>query len=60
MSLISLTEHSANIEDPRHESKVTCGLFDVPFLTPATVISGAEGWEKTEDFGYLRLKWLKR
>ena len=29
------------------------------FLTLTAVISGAEGWEEIEDFGRLRLEWLK-
>ncbi|KXS36252.1 MAG: transposase [Idiomarina sp. T82-3] len=30
------------------------------FLTLTAVISGAEGWEEIEDFGRLRLEWLKK
>ncbi len=40
--------------------KVTYELFDVLFLTLTAVISGAEGWEEIEDFGHLRLEWLKK
>ena len=60
MSLTLLTDHFADIEDPRQASKVTYKLFDVLFLTLTAVISGAEGWEEIEDFGHLRLKWLKK
>jgi len=60
MSLTLLTDHFADIEDPRQASKVTYKLFDVLFLTLTAVMSGAEGWEEIEDFGHLRLKWLKK
>ena len=60
MSLTLLTDHFADIEDPRQASKVTYELFDVLFLTLTAVISGAEGWEEIEDFGHLRLEWLKK
>lgn len=60
MSLTLLTDHVADIEDPRQASKVTYELFDVLFLTLTAVISGAEGWEEIEDFGHLRLEWLKK
>ena len=43
MSLTLLTDHFADIEDPRQASKVTYELFDVLFLTLTAVISGAEG-----------------
>jgi len=59
MSLTLLSDHFADIEDPRQASKVTYELFDVLFLTLTVVISGAEGWEEIEDFGHLRLEWLK-
>ncbi|RAJ98470.1 DDE family transposase [Aliidiomarina maris] len=52
MSLTLLTDHFADIEDPRQASKVTYELFDVLFLTLTAVISGAEGWEEIEDFGH--------
>jgi len=54
MSLTLLTDHFADIEDPRQASKVTYKLFDVLFLMLTAVISGAEGWEEIEDFGHLR------
>ena len=60
MSLTLLTDHFADVEDPRQASKVTYKLFDVLFLNLTAVISGAEGWEEIEDFGHLRLKWLKK
>lgn len=60
MSLTLLTDHFADIEDPRQASKVTYQLFDVLFLTLTAVISGAEGWEEIEDSGHLRLTWLKK
>ncbi|EKE80851.1 ISAs1 family transposase [Idiomarina xiamenensis] len=60
MSLTLLTDHFADIEDPRQASKVTYKLFDVLFLILTAVISGAEGWEEIEDFGHSRLEWLKK
>jgi len=35
-------------------------LFDVLFSTLTAVISGAKGWEKTDDFDHLRIEWLKK
>ena len=60
MSLTLLTDHFANIEDPRKASKIAYELFDVLFFTLTTFISGAEFWEEIEDFGHLRLEWLKK
>lgn len=48
MSLTLLTDHFADIEDPRQASKVTYELFDVLFLTLTAVISGQKAGKKSK------------
>jgi len=48
------------IPDPRIERCKKHNLLDILFLTVSAVLSGAQGWEAIEDFGYAKLEWLKR
>ena len=53
-------KHSNSITDPRIERCKKHELIDILLLAISAVISGAQGWEDIEDFGHLKLDWLKR
>ena len=60
MTQKSLLEHFKAVEDPRQIWKIDHQLFDIIFLTVTAVIAGAESWEEIQDFGEMRLDWLKQ
>ncbi|MVF13931.1 transposase family protein [Ketobacter sp. MCCC 1A13808] len=60
MSHSSMLEHFKTVEDPRRAWKIEHPLFDIILLTVSAVIGGAETWEEIQDFGELRLEWLKQ
>jgi len=53
-------EHFSGIKDPRIERCKRHGLLDILFLSVSAVLAGAEGWEAIEEFGHLKLGWLRR
>lgn len=53
-------KHFDPITDPRIERCKKHDLLDILLLAICAVISGAEGWENIEDFGHLKLDWLRR
>ena len=53
-------EHFNSISDPRIERCKKHNLLDILLLAISAVISGAEGWEDIEDFGHLKLDWLRQ
>jgi predicted transposase YbfD/YdcC len=53
-------EHFDSITDPRIERCKKHALIDILLLAISAVLSGAEGWEDIEDFGHLKLDWLKQ
>ncbi len=53
-------KHFNSITDPRIERCKKHELIDILLLAISAVLSGAEGWEDIEDFGHLKLDWLKR
>ena len=52
--------HFESIVDPRIERCKRHALLDILLLAISAVISGAEGWEDIEDFGHLKLDWLRQ
>lgn len=52
--------HFESIADPRIERCKKHKLLDILLLAISAVISGAEGWEDIEDFGHLKLDWLRQ
>ncbi|MDP8102101.1 ISAs1 family transposase, partial [Phocoenobacter atlanticus] len=52
--------HFSIIKDPRIERCKKHALIDILFLSICAVLSGAEGWEDIEDFGHVKLDWLRR
>jgi hypothetical protein len=53
-------KHFDSITDPRIERCKKHSLLDILLLAISAVISGAEGWEDIEDFGRLKLDWLRK
>ena len=52
-------KHFESITDPRIERCKKHNLLDILLLAISAVLSGAEGWEDIEDFGHLKLDWLR-
>lgn len=52
-------KHFNSITDPRIERCKKYDLLGTLLLAISAVLSGAEGWEDIEDFGHLKLDWLK-
>lgn len=59
MELEKLMAHISIIPDYRQPWKVEHKLSDIFLLTIFAVISGAEGWEDTQDFGETHIDFLK-
>lgn len=59
MSLDSL-KHFEIIQDPRIDRCKRYELMDILLLCICAVMAGAEGWEDIEDFGKLKLDWLRQ
>lgn len=57
---MSFLKHFETLEDPRSHINRQHDLLDIIFLTISAVLSGAEGWEGIEEFGHIKLDWLKR
>ena len=53
-------KHFNSITDPRIERCKKHELIDILLLAISAVLSGAQGWEDIEDFGRLKLDWLKK
>jgi len=53
-------KHFDSITDPRIERCKKHNLLDILLLAFSAVLSGAEGWEDIEDFGHLKLDWLRQ
>lgn len=53
-------KHFNSIIDPRIERCKKHELTDILLLAISAVLSGAQGWEDIEDFGHLKLNWLKK
>lgn len=53
-------KHFDSITDPRIERCKKHNLLDILLLAISAILSGAEGWEDIEDFGHLKLDWLRR
>ena len=49
-----------SISDPRIERCKKHNLIDILFLAISAVISGSEGWEDIENFGHIKLDWLRQ
>ena len=56
----SFLKYFNEITDPQIERCKKHNLLDILLLAISAVLSGAEGWEDIEDFGHLKLDWLKK
>ena len=52
--------HFDSITDPRIERCKKHNLLDILLLSISAVMSGAAGWEDIEDFGHLKIDWLRQ
>ena len=48
------------LSDPRIARGKAHQLLDIVGLAICAVVSGAEGWETSEEFGHAKLAWLRR
>lgn len=53
-------KHFDSVQDPRIDRCKRHNLLDILLLAISAVISGSEGWEDIEDFGHLKLDWLRQ
>lgn len=49
-----------SISDPRIERCKKHNLLDIILLAVTAVMSGSEGWEDIENFGHIKLDWLRQ
>jgi len=59
MSATFLT-HFDSVSDPRIERCKKHNLMDILLLSISAVMSGSEGWEDIENFGHIKLGWLRK
>ena len=52
-------KHFNSITGPLIERCKKHELIDILLLAISAVLSGAKGWEDIEEFGHLKLDWLK-
>lgn len=55
---VSISEHFANVEDPRADNKRHL-LLDMITIAICAALCGAEGWEDVELFGRSKQEWFK-
>lgn len=53
-------KHFESIADPRIERCKKHNLLDILLLAISAVMSGSEGWEDIENFGRIKLDWLRQ
>lgn len=58
--IAGLVERFADLPDARVEGRTDHDLLDIVVLALCAVMSGAEGWDDIEDWGYEREAWLRR
>lgn len=57
---MTFLEHFAPISDPRINRCKKHHLLDILLLAISAVMSGSEGWEDIENFGHLKIDWLRQ
>ncbi|MCP4696821.1 MAG: ISAs1 family transposase [Gammaproteobacteria bacterium] len=55
----SISEHFADLPDPRKEGMIEHKLLDIITISLCAVICGADDWVKVEVFGEAKYEWLK-
>lgn len=53
-------KHFDSISDPRIERCKKHNLLDILLLAISAVMSGSEGWEDIENFGHIKIDWLRQ
>lgn len=53
-------DYFGDLSDPRCDKNKLHPVPELLFITLCAVISGAEGWQDVEDFGYAKLDYLRR
>ncbi|TEW55735.1 ISAs1 family transposase [Psychromonas sp. RZ22] len=53
-------KHFDSISDPRIDRCKKHNLLDILLLSITAVMSGSEGWEDIENFGHIKLDWLRQ
>jgi len=56
----SIDDHFSPLEDPRIDRNKLHELMDIIILVVCAVSSGAEDWEAIEEFGNVKLDWLRK
>lgn len=56
----TLVDCMSSVEDPRIDRTKSHQLIDILVLSVLAVLCGAEGWEDIEDFGNIRINWLRK
>ncbi len=57
---MSLFDHLSLLNDPRSHVNQRHNLVDVLFLVFSAVTSCQDGWAEIQQFGELRLNWLRQ
>ncbi len=57
---ITFLDYFGDLDDPRCEKNKLYPMKELLLLTLCAVICGAEGWEDVEDFGQVKLPFLRR
>lgn len=55
-----LLGHFIHIRDPRVDRTKRYPLIEILFLVISAAVSGCEGWKSIQDFGVMKLDWLRR
>jgi hypothetical protein len=58
-STVSISDHFADLEDPRIDRTKLHKLFDIIMVAMCAVICGADSWVKIEEFGNAKLDWFR-
>ena len=59
MGILSITKHFEALGDPRMPLKSAHKLIDIIVIAICAVICGADTWTDIEEFGQIKMEWLK-
>jgi len=57
---MTFLDYFQELDDPRSHINRKHDLLDILFLTMSAILSGSEGWEGIEEFGQIKLSWLRK
>jgi predicted transposase YbfD/YdcC len=58
-STVSISDHFADLEDPRIDRTKLHKLFDIIIIAICAVICGADSWVEIEEFGKAKMDWFR-